>query len=168
MKKSQAWSLDIMVAIVIFIGTIFVFYSIFTNNPGSEAKKLEKDASIVLENIASEDPDLGIVDGIEVDVVKLQELLGEQYSEIKDKIRTDSDFCIFLEDEKGDVIYISGEPGIGSGNVKISGEGCNPDCNDGIDNDADGNCDLAGSTCTDGSNPGDTQCSSTLDDDESS
>lgn len=31
-------------------------------------------------------------------------------------------------------------------------------CNDGVDNDGDGFCDLATSTCTDGSTPGDAQC----------
>ena len=40
------------------------------------------------------------------------------------------------------------------------------ECKDGIDNDGDGFCDLAASTCTDGSTPGDTGCLSESDNDE--
>ena len=168
MKTSQAWSMDIMIAIVVFIGTIFVFYSIIEARQDTKSEDLQREASIVLDNVVSEDSVIGIVDGTEVSETKLQQLLGDDYATVKEKIRVGNDFCIFLEDGNGNVIPISGEPGIGSGMIKISGEGCNPDCNDGIDNDDDGTCDLAGSTCTDGSIPGDPQCSSTLDDDESS
>jgi len=161
--------MDIMIAIVIFIGTIFVIYSVLNDQQSDKTGELEEDASRVLENIVSEGSGIGIIDGINVDETKLQELLGEDYNEIKKKIRVQNDFCIFLEDENGDIIYISpGQPGLGSGKIKISGERCNPECNDGIDNDGDGNCDIVGSTCTDGSNPGDLQCSGTLDDDETS
>jgi len=116
--------MDIMLAIVIFIGAIFFFYAFFDGNQESTAKDLGADASKVLESIASEDPDVGIVGGIEVNETKLEQLLGEDYDTIKKKIRAEKDFCIFLEDEDGDIIYISGEPGIGSGKIKISGTPC--------------------------------------------
>ncbi|MBT7251331.1 hypothetical protein HN876_00250 [archaeon] len=41
-----------------------------------------------------------------------------------------------------------------------------PACDDGVDNDADGFCDLAASVCTDGSTPGDPGCTDLLDNDE--
>src|SRR3990167_1235770 len=89
MKKSQAWSMDIMIAAMVFIGAIFVIYTIFTgNHQESTAEELEKDASKVLKRVSSEDPDVGIMDGIEVDEAKLQQLLGEDYNAIKEKIRT--------------------------------------------------------------------------------
>jgi len=120
MKSSQAWSLDIMLAIVIFIGTIFVFYAILSNNPKSSVDNLEDDAAKVLENIASEDPDLGFIDGIEINQEKLQGLLLEDYEEIKKQLRVENDFCIFLEDENGNVIKIDENfAGIGSSNIQI-------------------------------------------------
>ena len=123
--KSQAFSMDIMIAIVIFIGTIFVFYSFLSGNQESKAKELQDDASKVLKNIAAEDSDVGIVDGVEIDKVKFEELLGMEYSEIKRKIRIKNDFCFFLEDENGNVIYISqDQPGVGSSDIKIGGEPC--------------------------------------------
>ena len=41
------------------------------------------------------------------------------------------------------------------------------ECEDGIDNDLDGFCDFSASSCTDGSIPGDSGCTSELDPDES-
>jgi len=159
MKTSQAFSMDIMIALVVFIGTIFVFYSIIEARQDGKTDDLQDEASIVLENIASEDSNIGILDGTEIDETKLQQLLGEDYAIIKEKMRVKNDFCIFLEDEDGDIIYINKEPGIGSGKIKISGEGCNPECNDGINNnDGDELIDF----------PADPDCSNLLDDDESS
>ena len=116
--------MDIMIAIVIFIGAISVIYAVISGNQKSAAKDLEKDSLKTLGSIASEDPDVSIFEGVEVDEAKLQHLLGADYDAIKEKIRAEEDFCIFLEDEKGDIIYISGEPGIGSKKIKISNLPC--------------------------------------------
>ena len=124
-KRSQAVSMDVMLAIVVFIGAIFVFYAIFGANQESTAEDLEKDASKVLKSISSEGSDVGIMDGIEVNEAKLEELLGRDYDLIKEQIRAGKDFCIFLEDENGDVVYTSpGQPGIGSDKIKISDVPC--------------------------------------------
>ena len=124
-KRSQAVSMDVMLAIVIFIGTIFVFYAIFSANQKGTAKELEKDASKVLKSVSSEDPNIGIMDGIEVDEAKLEQLLGKDYNAVKEQIRAEKDFCIFLEDENGDIIYISpGQPGIGSNKIRVSNIPC--------------------------------------------
>lgn len=123
--KSQAFSMDIMIAFVIFIGTIFVFYSIVSDRLSSKTDDLGEEASVVLGNIASEDSEVGIIDGIIVNETKLVELLGMEYSVIKKKIRIKNEFCFFLEDANGDVIYIeTGKPGIGSGKINISDIPC--------------------------------------------
>jgi len=124
MKKSQIWSIEMMLAIAIFIGAIFVAYSILSGSKGSAAKDLEQDANKVLSNIASEDSRVSIVNGVELNETKLQELLSNEYPELKEKIRAGSDFCIFLEDEGGNIVYISNKPGIGSDKIKISGIPC--------------------------------------------
>jgi len=114
MKKSQAWSMDIMIALVIFIGVIFVFYSILSTNGDNKIKELKDDALIVAENI-----------DLTMDSSQIEELLGEDYLELKKKLRVKNEFCIFLEDEEGNVIYLSQDrPGIGSGKIKISEVKC--------------------------------------------
>ena len=123
-RKSQTWSMDIMLAVVIFIGAIFVAYSILSGSKGGTAAKLEEDASSVLDNLASKDSEISIVNGGEINDVKLQELLAKEYPELKQLIRAGHDFCIFLEDNEGKLIYISNKPGIGSNKIKISGQPC--------------------------------------------
>jgi hypothetical protein len=114
MKHSQAWSMDIMIALVIFIGVIFVFYSILSTNGDNKIKELKDDALIVAENI-----------NITKNISQIEELLGEDYLELKKKLRVKNEFCIFLEDEEGNVIYLSQDrPGIGSGKIKISEVKC--------------------------------------------
>ena len=116
--------MDVMLAVVIFIGALFVVYSILSGNKGDTAKVLQEDAALVLGNLASEDSEISIVNGGEVNDAKLQELLNKEYPELKQLIRSGSDFCIFLEDTEGNVIYISNKPGMGSDKIKISGQPC--------------------------------------------
>jgi len=79
----------------------------------------------VLKSVSSEGSDVGIMDGTEMNETKLEQLLGEDYKTIKERIRTEKDFCIFLEDENGDIVYISpGQLGIGSDKIKVSDVPC--------------------------------------------
>tara|TARA_Y100000294_G_scaffold107344_1_gene99609 strand:+ start:406 stop:729 length:324 start_codon:yes stop_codon:yes gene_type:complete len=106
--------MDIMIAMVIFIGVIFVFYNILSSNEDNKIRELKDDALIVAENIdITENPS------------QIEELLGEDYSELKKKLRVKNEFCIFLEDEEGNVIYVSQDrPGMGSEKIKISEVEC--------------------------------------------
>jgi len=123
--KSQAFSMDIMIALVIFIGTIFVFYSILSGGEETKTVELEDEASLILKNIASDDSEVRITDGVVVNETKLEDLLGMEYSDIKKKLRIKNEFCFFLEDEDGNIIYIeAGKPGVGSDKIKISDESC--------------------------------------------
>ncbi len=117
--------MDIMIAIVIFIGTIFIFYSIFSSNIESKKKSLEDDAAVVLENIASQDSDIRVVDGVKINTTRLENLLGKNYSELKNKMRVENEFCIYFEDEEGNIIYLNQtQAGIGSGKINVSNVPC--------------------------------------------
>ena len=114
MKTSQVWSMDIMIAIVIFIGAIFAFYSILSNKYSSKTDELQNDASTVLENL-----------NITGNMSQVEELLKESYPDLKRKLRIKNEFCIFFEDEKGNIMYISqDQAGIGSEKIKISDVPC--------------------------------------------
>ena len=114
MKTSQAWSMDIMLAFIIFIGTIFIFYSIISGKHVDKEEELREDASIVLGGL-----------NITENISQIEELIYEAYPDLKKKLRTENDFCIFLEDEDGNIIYIRpDQPGIGSKKIMISDEPC--------------------------------------------
>ena len=123
--RSQAWSLDIMLAIVIFIGTIFMFYIILNPTQAGNVGELRDEAAIVLKDIQSDDPDLGIIDGAIVNETKLQELLGKDYATIKSKLRIKNDFCIYFEDKSGNIVYIDAtHTGVGSDTITVSNISC--------------------------------------------
>ena len=104
--SSQAFSMDIMLAIIIFLGTIFFFYAILNNTQGSKTAELQDEASKVLTGIVSKDSGVGITDGTKINTTKLEEMLGN-YSNIKSKLKVKNDFCIYFEDEDGNIIYIN-------------------------------------------------------------
>ena len=128
-SNSQAWSIGIMLAVVIFIGAVFVFFGILNTKQGTKADELRDEAINALKAIASGDPDIGIIIDDEIDQEKLDVLLSTNYSIIKKKLRIKNDFCLYFEDENGDIIYINvstsaTHAGIGSDKIKISGIPC--------------------------------------------
>ena len=123
-RDSQAWSLDIMLAVIIFLGTVLFFYAILDTTQGTKAEELQDEASKVLTGISSEDSGVGIMDGNKINATKLEELLGN-YSSIKSKLKVENDFCIYFEDENGNILYINATAiGLGSGIINVSGIPC--------------------------------------------
>ena len=127
MKNSQALSIDIMLGIIVFIGAIFFFYSVFSHDKENDITALEDDASKIMKSVSSEEyEDISVLTGSEIDMEKLQALLAESYPDMKNKLRVGSDFCIFIEDEEGNVIYLSAaESGVGSSKISVSDIPCN-------------------------------------------
>ena len=121
--RSQAFSMDIMLAVIIFIGTVFFFYAILSNTQGSKADELQSEASKVLADLLS-NPGLKITDGNMINATKLEEFLGN-YSGLKGKLKANNDFCIYFEDEDGNVMFInSTHTGIGSATINVSNIPC--------------------------------------------
>ena len=59
------------------------------------------------------------------DISQVEELINEQYPELKKKLRIKNEFCIYLEDDQGNVIYISEDrASIGSNKIVISDTPC--------------------------------------------
>ena len=126
--SSQAFSMDIMLAIIIFIGTVFFFYAILNTTQGSKSDELQNEASKVLTGILSKDSGVGITDGTKINTTKLEQLLGN-YSGIKSKLKVKNEFCIYFEDESGNIIYVNisqnkNYTGIGSEIINVSNIPC--------------------------------------------
>ena len=57
--------------------------------------------------------------------VKIGELKNLSYHELKSRLRMEGDFCIYFEDEKGNIVLINNSyKGIGASNINISGTPC--------------------------------------------
>ena len=124
-RKSQAWSVDVILAVVIFMGSFFLYYALANSGPGSEVAGLKADANSVIRQVSSEGNSLSIVSEQGINITKIGELKNMSYGELKSQLRVEGDFCIYIEDEKGNLVMINESyRGVGSQNINISGVPC--------------------------------------------
>jgi len=128
--KAQAWSMDIALAVVIFIVAFFVIYNIVASRAPSDISGLQQEAERISKEIISQNSSLSLVDGEILNETKILNLSGQNYIELKKKIRIENEFCIYFEDEEGNVINITDASGryalsIGYPEINISGVPCN-------------------------------------------
>jgi len=127
-KKAQSWSIDIILGVFVFIAAIFIVYALLNANQSSKASTLKEEASTVIRQVASEDSSSSIVDNNEIKKEKLDELKSIEYDELKRKLRVEGDFCIYMEDENGNIVLIQdgsgGYKGIGSPGIDLGGAPC--------------------------------------------
>mgnify|MGYP001572098912 CR=1 FL=1 len=124
-QKSQTFSMDIILAVIVFAVAAAVFYSLLSGGPSTKAGPLKEEASIVIKQVASEESPLSVIINETISTDKLNELKSLSYDELKRRFRIEGDFCIFLEDEEGNIILIDNNyKGIGSPNIDLSGTPC--------------------------------------------
>ena len=116
-RKSQAWSFDVIIAVIIFVGAFFLFYFIFKPQTNT-VEELRSCAELVSSS-------LNLTEKGTINETKVQELVDADYPTLKAKIRAGCDFCIHFEDQQGFVIYIrSNIIGVGSPKINISDIPC--------------------------------------------
>nr|MCK4929471.1 hypothetical protein [Nanoarchaeota archaeon] len=119
MGRGQVWSVDVLLAVIIFVSVILIFYVTMTSEQKPGLKDLEieaKDLKIELEK----NYELGFIEAEEVNETKFGEFINltkENYSEVKKKLGVKGDFCIFYEDNEGNIILIGNKTGIGNSSV---------------------------------------------------
>ena len=124
-SKAQSWSVDILLAVVIFIGTFFIFYLLLNENENKTAINLKDEASLVIKQTASQDSYLRIVDNEEINESRFVTLKNVDYDELKRRFRVDGDFCIYLEDANGNLVLVNKTyVGIGSTNIGLNDIPC--------------------------------------------
>ena len=61
-KKAQLWSLDIVLGIVVFITSLFVFYALLASDTDDESDSLKREASLIIKEVSSQDGALRVGD----------------------------------------------------------------------------------------------------------
>ncbi len=127
MKKGQTWSTDALVAVVLFIMAAIMLYYLSGTGSGSKVSdSLQRDSETLPRTLGSEqNSSAAFVKGTKIDTERLAAITNMSYESIKDQLGLDSDFCIYLEDEKGNLIPLDGKMGVGSPYANLSGKGCN-------------------------------------------
>ena len=127
MKKGQTLSTDAVVAVVIFfLAAMLMFYLMGPAAKNRRSEKLQVEAQR-LPGILSANQNLTIIfiQGTKVDEKKLSETLNLSYENLKALLGIESDFCIYFEDDKGNLVPVGNKLGIGSPLVNLSGRACN-------------------------------------------
>ncbi len=125
-KRGQTWSFDLIVAVVIFIVVVGIFYSVLnTNDDGVvDTQSLEADAKSISYQLNCDVspiyPPCFIENG-EINHTKLEFVAGLNYEVLKELLGTSEDFCIYLLDEQNRVILVNDTvPAIGSGDYLLN------------------------------------------------
>jgi len=139
-KKAQTLSMDLLLGLTVFIVifiAIFGFINYLTKDtiPG----QLKEESELILASIESENSIMGFIEGNQINQAKLNTIAyPEAYKNLRAVIGTKYNFCIYLEDENGNLINLNGDPaniefeqvGIGDSaladedNLKINGVPC--------------------------------------------
>jgi hypothetical protein len=114
-QKSQAFSMDIMIAIGIFIIGIIVFLVLMSGNSQKDVtNRLTTESEAVPQRLMAQDTSsmtnaTFIVDS-KVDETLLSQTLEKPYDDLKRQVGVTSDFCIHFEDEEGNIIDLDESP----------------------------------------------------------
>ena len=127
MKRAQTFSTDAIIGVVLFIVAVVLLY--YLSGPvakNRQNEKLHTESEKLPAALTSQQNITGVfVKSTKVDDQKLGETLNLSYENLQQLLGIQSDFCIYFEDEKGNVVPIRNKIGIGSPLVNFSGRSCN-------------------------------------------
>lgn len=126
-KNAQMWSTDSLIGIALFsFIIIFVFYFLGTQQRSERVDAMKQESSSLTNVLGSpQKENLSFIEGTKISKERLASFANLSYEEIKDKLGLDYDFCLYFEDDKGNIINLTyGRPGVGSPNVSVSGAEC--------------------------------------------
>ena len=123
-SKAQTWSIDVILGVILFLSAFFIFYSLLNQN-FNKTDSLKQEASSVIKEVSSGDSLIRIVDNNELNITRIGMLKNISYDELKFKFRIEGDFCIYIEDEEGNLVLINNSyRSIGSPMINVSGVPC--------------------------------------------
>ncbi|MFH1849198.1 MAG: hypothetical protein ABH879_03335 [archaeon] len=133
-RTGQTWSLDILVAAGVFVLAFILFFYVISLEAETDGfADLKDEGEIVPSRLITQGPQgnqtLAIVVDSKVDTRRLSEIANKSYDSLKRELGIKGDFCIYFEDEDGNLVNISeitgkDAAGIGSPNATISGLRC--------------------------------------------
>jgi hypothetical protein len=129
--RGQSWSLDIILAFVIFVLIIGIFYALLNSSNSKNTDYLQLEANAISNNLddaTGMNSTLSIMDKGSIDKEKLQLLFNSTYDHIKRQFGIRGEFCIYLVDQYGKIWPIQRDAeyvnGFGNGNISLNGKPC--------------------------------------------
>jgi hypothetical protein len=135
MGKGQAWSIDLILGVLIFLISLGIIYSLLLGRNQENPATLRIESEVIATKLVT-DPSVQVASDNALDVSKVVALTSQQYDALKQQLGAKHDFCIYLQDDQGNLVYIvdpaTGDkyPGVGSktGDFNLSGWPCGKKC----------------------------------------
>ena len=108
-KKSK-FKID-EVTIVLIVAVIAIIVGVYHDRNNQRPMDAEKITSLLMD-----DHDISFASGGVVNLNKLAEVQKMDYPQLKEYLKTDKDFCLYLVDEKGTII-------LAKGSSRLTGDG---------------------------------------------
>lgn len=115
--QGQSWSLDIILAFVIFVLIIGIFYALLSNNKKDKTNDLTLESSTVINNLDSANGQitpLTIIDKGNLNKDWTGTLYASDYETVKRKLGIKGEFCIYIVDQEGVYAEIDGYHSFGN------------------------------------------------------
>jgi hypothetical protein len=133
-ERGQTWSMDLIIGVLIFMLAIGVIYALLASKGRENTAPLRIESEVIATKLL-DDPQIGVTSEQQLDATKLGNLTSIDYETLRQQLGVQKEFCIFLQDESGNITYIVDNQGrkytgIGSGNgdLNISGVPCGQVC----------------------------------------
>lgn len=124
-KRGQNWSIEVIIALSIFIVIIISMFLLFNTESGGTIQDLQQSGNFLLNTLiiqeSAEDSDDGVFRNNVLDVDRLEALSEYDLEQLKEEFGIDEDFCIIIESANGSILAINDSVGIGSSNILIEG-----------------------------------------------
>ncbi len=128
-KKGQTWSFDLLIAVVIFIIVVGVFYAFLSNNKEQTNPETLQDRAKTVSRLLNCDvspSDFCIIQNGKILEGRLTALSAMTPADLEAR-GISGTYCIYLEDDEGNIVPIGGtKAGIGSSDFELApGLACN-------------------------------------------
>ena len=130
MRKGQVWSIDVLLAVVIFVSVILIFYVTMVPKQKPQMKDLQAESEgLKLE--LEKNYDVGFIVNDEINDTRFQVFIHNataNYTALKKKLGVKGEFCLFFVDSEGNIVPIDNTTaslvGVGNSSITIAGDPC--------------------------------------------
>ncbi len=113
--------MDLIMATVLFIAIFGAFYGFITYiivEP--EEKMLAREGQQVVTSLSAKESTTQIIEAEELDIQKIEELVKQDYPQLKGQLGLKNDFCIYIEDEDGKLVKMGANTSIGNAKATLT------------------------------------------------
>ena len=133
-ERGQTWSMDLIIGVLIFMLAVGIIYALLVSKGKENTTPLRIESEVIATKLL-EDPWIAVAPENQLDAKKLGNLTEFDYETLRQQFGSQHEFCIFIQDESGNITYIVDNQGrkytgIGSGigDLNISGVPCGQVC----------------------------------------